>query len=196
MKVLVVKFTPRVGSNTEKLLNVALDELTKRNDEIEILDLNSIEVPMLKGELLNSYSKRREGDELQKFDLAILEPMDTLTIQFVNSDLVVFAYPIYNYSMPSVVKAYFDAIVQSGLSFNVQDPEVAKKIKEKKVIVINTSSGTMIDSSSDFSSPLVRRILSLLQIHKIHFISAMGLKFIGFNEGTIEKFKNEFIKLL
>jgi FMN-dependent NADH-azoreductase len=43
--------------------------------------------------------------------------MDRMAAQLTSADIVVVAFPMYNCSMPAIVKAWFDSVIQQGVTF-------------------------------------------------------------------------------
>jgi len=154
-KTLIVSYCPRFGSNTKKLLDY-FEGLAKEKTEIEILDLAKNPVPMFLEKELNAYVKRNfGGQELSPEEAQILKPIDEICEQVLNSDFVVLAYPIYNFTFPGPVKCWFDALIQSGKTFKIINGEFVGLLKDKKALVITTSGGDYTSNAAwDFSTPL------------------------------------------
>ena len=186
MKILLVRYTPRENSNTAKLVEIILNKIG--TNELVVRDLVKDLPPLLNKELLNSYVKRKENLELTNNDITNLSEMDSLTNEFLDSNLVVLAYPIYNYSMPAVVKAWFDSIVQKGMTFQLENEDRQKELSKKEIFIINTSGSTQFNSSSDLSTPLVKRIFGLMGIFNVRFLGLMAINYTGVSLELLNKF--------
>lgn len=174
-KTLIVSYTPREGSNTKKLLDHFMSEISGKT-EIEMVDLAEHAVPMFTKEPLNAYVKRNfGGQELSESEKKSLEAMDKMCEQVINADYVVLAYPIYNFTFPGPVKCWFDAVVQSGKTFRYTDTGFEGLLKGKKAVVITTSGGEYTSNSAwDFSTPLAHGELIFMGIEP-KIISAGGM---------------------
>jgi len=192
-KTLVVSYTPREGSNTKKLLEYVIENI-KDKTEITYLDLAKNSVPMFLEKELNAYVKRNfGGQELSKEEENILEPIDTLCDQVLNTDYIILAYPIYNFTFPGPVKCWFDAVIQSGKTFKYTDTGFEGLLKGKKAIVITTSGGDYESNSAwDFSTPLVQGEFSFIGI-ETKVVSAGGMSMDS--EKTKESLENAQEKL-
>lgn len=192
-KTLVVSYTPREGSNTKKLLDYVVESI-KDNTEITYLDLAKNPVPMFLEKEINAYVKRNfGGQELNKEEEKILEPIDTLCDQVLNTDYIILAYPIYNFTFPGPVKCWFDAVIQSGKTFKYTDTGFEGLLKGKKAIVITTSGGDYESNSAwDFSTPLVQGEFSFIGI-ETKVVSAGGMSMDS--EKTKESLENAQEKL-
>jgi FMN-dependent NADH-azoreductase len=155
-KTLIVSYTPREGSNTKKLLDYFVSQISGKT-EIEYLDLAEKAPAMLLKEEVNAYVKRNfGGQELSAHEAKILEPIDKMCQQVLDSDYVVLAYPIYNFTFPGPVKCWFDGILQSGKTFKYTERGFEGLLNGKKALAITTSGGDYTSNSAwDFSTPLV-----------------------------------------
>lgn len=191
-KTLVVSYTPREGSNTKKLLDHYLQSIEGKT-EIEMVDLSE-GVPMFLKDELNAYVKRNfGGQELNKKEEELLEPIDKLCNQVIEADYVVLAYPIYNFSFPGPVKCWFDAIIQAGKTFKYTDTGFEGLLNGKKALVITTSGGDYASNSAwDFSTPLAQGEFSFIGVES-KIITAGGLSMDS--EKSKESMDNAITKL-
>jgi FMN-dependent NADH-azoreductase len=155
-KTLIVSYTPREGSNTKKLLDHFVSQISGKT-EIEFVDLAEKAPAMLLKDEVNAYVKRNfGGQELSAHEAKILEPIDKMCQQVLDADYIVLAYPIYNFTFPGPVKCWFDAVLQSGKSFKYTERGFEGLLNGKKALAITTSGGDYTSNSAwDFSTPLV-----------------------------------------
>lgn len=155
-KTLIVSYTPREGSNTKKLQDHFVSQISGKT-EVEYLDLAEQAPAMLLKDEVNAYVKRNfGGQELTAHEAKMLEPIDKMCQQVLDADYVVLAYPIYNFTFPGPVKCWFDAILQSGKTFKYTEKGFEGLLKGKKALAITTSGGDYTSNSAwDFSTPLV-----------------------------------------
>jgi len=110
-KTLIVNYTPRVNSNTKKMVDYFI-ESNKMKTEITFLDLTEETPDLLLKENLNLYVARNFGEaELTEEEQKVLAKNDRLMNQLLNTDFVVLATPMYNFTIPATVKAWFDAVI-------------------------------------------------------------------------------------
>ena len=174
-KTLVVSYTPREGSNTKKLLDHFLAQISDKT-EITTVDLAENPVPMFTKEPLNAYVKRNfGGTELGEAEKKSLEKIDELCDQVMKADYIVLAYPIYNFSFPGPVKCWFDAVVQSGKTFRYTEKGFEGLLHGKRAVVITTSGGEYTSNSAwDFSTPLAHGEFSFMGVES-KIITAGGM---------------------
>ena len=126
-----------------------------------------------------NYTPETERSEAIKKALSV---SDELIDELIISDRLVFAVPMYNFSIPSTFKAYIDNLVRVGRTFGVtEDGGFTGLLKHKKVLVITTSGAIYGEGSPiahlDHQEPYLRTVLGFMGLEDIHFVRADGLDF-------------------
>ncbi|MBU6140416.1 MAG: NAD(P)H-dependent oxidoreductase [Proteobacteria bacterium] len=149
MKTLVVKYLPSGEySKSKKLLDLFLEET--KNQNIAVLDLLKTQVPLFDENSIQAYYKRNYGGQtLDKNEAKLLEKNDQLIAQLKSADLLVMAYPMHNFGIPAPVKAYLDAVIFKGETFDSDK----KMMAGKKVLTLFTSAGIYAEDKFDFNYP-------------------------------------------
>ncbi|MGE0243755.1 MAG: FMN-dependent NADH-azoreductase [Nitrososphaeraceae archaeon] len=149
MKTLIVKYIPRnEQSNTKKLLDAFRDEIS--NSHVEELDLLDDTPDILVENNLLAYINRNFlGLKLLPNEEKLLSKMDRMAAQLKSADIVVVAFPIYNFSMPAIVKAWFDSVMQNGFTFGKGiDDQIVISNAGKKALTLISSGGVYSNKSS------------------------------------------------
>jgi len=143
MKALIVSYCPRgKESRTQQLVDHAVSLLKAGKAEIEVLDIAKDVPDLLTPDRVSAYYRRNyAGEKLQERESALMAGMDRMTAQVKAADLVVVASPMYNFSQPSVVKAWFDAVMQKGQTWDIAPQGYVGLMKGKKALAIATSGG-------------------------------------------------------
>ena len=141
MKTLIVKYLPNKRSRTQKLLDAFLEEVS--DSEIEELDLCKDVPDLFLPEALEAYFGRIIGAIPRDAAIPVLAKMDHMTAQLKSADIVVLATPIYNFSLPAIVKAWFDSVMLQGETFQ-PNPKGAflGLMTGKKALALMTAFGT------------------------------------------------------
>jgi FMN-dependent NADH-azoreductase len=100
---------------------------------------------------------------------------DTLIDELRQADVVVLGLPMYNFGIPSTLKAYFDHISRAGVTFRYSETGAVGLLDDKPVYILATRGGFYQGTPKDTATPYVRDFLNLIGIHDIHFIYAEGL---------------------
>jgi FMN-dependent NADH-azoreductase len=67
--------------------------------------------------------------------------MDRMTAQVKRADIVVLAFPMYNFSLPAAVKAWFDSVMQKGETWTGADGGYRGLMQGKKALILMASGG-------------------------------------------------------
>ena len=85
-----------------------------------------------------------------------LAESDALVDELRAADIVVIGAPMYNFSIPAVLKAWIDMITRARLTFRYSENGPEGLIKGKKAYVVVAAGGVAIDSAADFATPYLR----------------------------------------
>ncbi|HEY6535301.1 MAG TPA: NAD(P)H-dependent oxidoreductase [Candidatus Nitrosocosmicus sp.] len=111
----------------------------------DIQELNLLnDIPdMLFGDNLLSYIRRNIGGQiLLPYEEKLLSKMDRMTAQLKSTDIVVIAFPMYNCSIPSIVKAWFDSVMQKTVMFGkaIDDHRIISNVGKKALTLVTCGS--------------------------------------------------------
>lgn len=104
----------------------------------------------------------------------ILSRSDDLVAELQAADVIVIGTPIYNFSIPAVLKAWIDMIARAGLTFKYTENGPVGLLKDKKVYAVVPSGGVPVGSPVDFATPYLRHALGFVGITDIEFVGAQG----------------------
>lgn len=107
--------------------------------------------------------------------LAFVAESDVLIDEITNADIIVIGLPMYNFGIPSTLKAYFDQIARAGVTFRYTENGPEGLLKGKKVYVFATRGGLYADTPLDSQTAYVRNFLGFLGITDVEFVYAEGL---------------------
>ena len=109
---------------------------------------------------------------------------DTFTDELVEADKLVISTPMYNLSVPAVLKAWIDQVVRVGRTFGFGEKGLQGLLTGKKAVVIITGGSPLAGTPYDFEEPYLRGILGFIGITDVTFVRAEG--FSGPEEGKIK----------
>ncbi len=142
-KILHIIANPKKDKNSysEKLAKEFLEEYKKYNskDKIEILNLYDENIPYLNETDLNTMMKKEEDftkEEKQKMQLK-----EKFIAQLKNTDKIIITFPMWNFGIPAILKAYIDHIVIAGKTFQYGAKGPEGLLKNKKICFISASGG-------------------------------------------------------
>jgi FMN-dependent NADH-azoreductase len=113
---------------------------------------------------------------------------DELSEELLSSDLVVVASPMWNFGLPSSLKAWIDHVVRSGKTFNYAGAGVEGLAKGKKAILVLASGGVFSEGpwkSWDTVEPYLRLILGFIGIDDVQTVRAQGMNMPSLSDNAI-----------
>jgi FMN-dependent NADH-azoreductase len=106
---------------------------------------------------------------------AVVTYSDTLINELKQADVVVLGLPMYNFGVPSQLKAYFDHIARIGETFEYTEKGPVGKLTGKKVYVFAARGGVYEGTPMDTQASYVRDFLRFLGMSDVEIIYAEGL---------------------
>lgn len=179
-KILVIHSSPNLeSSQSRKLTQILLKEVQEKFPKSQITqrDLAVNPVAPLMPDTIEAVRTQKPISELKTGKNA-RKLSDELVKELMDNDIIVIGAPMYNFNIPSTLKAYIDYITRSGVTFGYDPAEKRSKglIKGKKVLVIITSGGTYENTKNDHQGPYLQWILNYLGLaENLTFVRAEGL---------------------
>jgi len=157
-------------------------------DEITVRDLAKSPVPHLDINLLGGWMKPQE--QRSEIEQASLERSNELTDELLAADVLVLAAPMYNFAIPSTLKAWLDHVLRAGVTFKYTDTGPQGLLTGKQAYVLTARGGLYAGGTQDHQEPYLRQVLAFIGIHDVNFIHAEGLNMGGdFHEKGLNQAK-------
>lgn len=158
-------------SSSKELANFWLAQQTEA--KIVELDLSKIDVPHLTAERVEAFYTPTEQLTLQQQEDLSLS--NKWVEQLEQADTLVIAVPLYNFGVPSTLKAWFDHIARAGVTFKYGENGPEGLLKGKKAVIVASRGGKYKDSGFDFQMPFIKQFLGFIGIEAVSVIYAEGL---------------------
>ncbi len=174
-RLLYVKTSPRhERAYSTRAADAFIEDYRAANpdDEIEELDLWRNELPRFDGEILAAkYAKLRRMDFTPEQDAA-WAAVQAVIDHFRGFDKMVFAIPMWNFTVPYVLKHYIDIIVQPGVTYGVDSEGKLRGFVEGKKALCICASGSPYDGDAplapgDFLRPYLQWIFKWIGIEDL-----------------------------
>lgn len=114
---------------------------------------------------------------LAQADAAEAADAATVLAQFLAADVIVIGAPMYNFSVPSTLKAWIDRIAVAGKTFKYTESGAVGLAGGKKVVVASSRGGVHTGAPTDFQEPYLRQVFAFLGIEDVEFVRAEGVAF-------------------
>jgi len=161
------------GSISRKLAADLSNALADRlgNADVKRRDLAK-GLPFIDEEWVTANSTPEE--ERSEHHRKILAYSDELVAELQDADVLVIGAPIYNFSVPAVLKAWIDMVARARLTFRYTETGPKGLLTGKKAYVVVPSGGVPVGSEMDFATPYLRHALAFIGITEVEFVGAQG----------------------
>jgi FMN-dependent NADH-azoreductase len=136
-------------------------------------DLAAEPVPHLDGARFMSFLAKPEERTAEQ--QAVVAYSDALIDELKRADVVVIGLPMYNFGVPSTLKAYFDHIARAGVTFKYTATGPEGLLTGKKAYILAARGGMYAGTPKDSQTTYVRDFLAFLGITDVEFVYAEGL---------------------
>lgn len=177
--VLHINSSVRNGASLTRQLGgefIAKWEQSHPSDVVVTRDLAAAPLPHLTEQMVGAYftpPEQRNAEQAHAIKLS-----DTLVDELLAADTVVIGAPMYNFSVPSGLKAWIDHIARVGRTFKYGANGPEGLVTGKKVYVIVASGGVYTEGPAaayDHVASYLRAALGFLGMTDVTFIFAEGV---------------------
>jgi FMN-dependent NADH-azoreductase len=102
---------------------------------------------------------------------------DALIDELRRAEVLVLGLPMYNFGVPSTLKAYFDHVARANVTFRYTAEGPVGLLTGKRAYVFATRGGQHAGTPGDLQTAYVRQFLGFIGIRDVEFIYAEGLAF-------------------
>ena len=152
---------------------VAAWQAANPGGRVVVRDLAQNPVPHLDLARVGAFST--PADQRTPEQQALVAESDALIDELQSADVVALGLPLYNFGIPSTLKAYFDHIARSGVTFRYTASGPEGLVKGKQVVVFAARGGLYQGQPHDTQTPYVRNFLGFLGMTDVRFVFAEGL---------------------
>ena len=158
------------GSVTRQLCDKILTEIAA--DQTITRDL-ATGLPLLDAAwLAANFTLADDRTDVQHETLAL---SDSLITEIKQADTIVIGSPVYNFSVPAVLKAWIDQIARVGVTFKYTPDGPVGLLSGKRAIIVIASGGTPVGSDIDYASDYLKHIMGFIGITDVTIIAADAL---------------------
>jgi FMN-dependent NADH-azoreductase len=166
-------------SVSRRLTAEMVTRLRERHPNAEVVrrDIGAEPVPHLTEETVFAIRGDAPATEAARGALAL---SDALIEEIRSADILVLGAPMYNFGMPSTLKAWFDHVLRARITFRYTEKGPEGLIKGKKAIVVESRAGLYSEGPSaplDNQEPHLRTLLGFMGIDDVTFVRAEKLAF-------------------
>ncbi|MET0339631.1 MAG: NAD(P)H-dependent oxidoreductase [Polyangiales bacterium] len=163
------------ASRSTQLAGEVVARLTERFPDARIVtrDVAATPVPVLDAAALAALGTPAEARTAAQRE--VVATHDALIAELQEADVVVLGVPMYNFFVPTQLKAWFDAVARAGVTFRYGPNGAEGLLRGKKVYVVLGRGGVHRGQPSDLQTPFLQTILGFLGMTDVEFVFAEGL---------------------
>jgi FMN-dependent NADH-azoreductase len=140
MNVLVVKANNRPDGISTKMYDTFMENV--QGVDVTTFDVFAEDMPYFGQDLFNAFGKVQNGEALTDVESRLLaakqKAMDALTA----ANVVVFAFPLWNLTIPAKLQTFIDYVFQAGYTFKYnENGQLEGLMTDKKAVILNARGG-------------------------------------------------------
>jgi FMN-dependent NADH-azoreductase len=178
MNVLVVKANNRPASEgiSSKMHEVFMNEIGS-DLNVQTFDVFKEDMPYFGQDFFNAMQKSAQAEPMTELEQRILTASAKAMDAFMEADVVVFAFPLWNMTIPAALQTFIDYIYRAGMTFKYTENGPVGLVPDKKVIILNARGGvysTPEMAPAEMSVTYVRNIMNFFGIQDINEVIIEG----------------------
>ncbi|MDX1355088.1 MAG: NAD(P)H-dependent oxidoreductase [Halomonas venusta] len=159
-----------------RLAQKILAEETARNSNVGLIERDLVAAPL--SPLTHHYSSALLSHNIGDRVNAALSESEQLIRELEQSNRLLIALPMHNFSVPAALKLWIDHVVRINRTFIVSEGK--QGLLHDRPTTVLVSAGGMLQGDNpqpDFLTPYLTLILNTIGIRDIHFVYLQGLVF-------------------
>lgn len=173
-------------------------QLYRPDDKVVFRDLGSNPPPAISEQWIGAaFTSSDARTEEQKLALAM---SDKLIAELESADLIVISTPMYNYGMPTALKAWFDQVIRVNQTFTFdlsRGDYPLEPVFRNKVLIVLTSCGEFgfapgqVRADRDHLVPHIKTCAPYLGVNVKQDFYHVGIEYQEFNDSRHDQSKQE-----
>ena len=141
--ILVIKANNRPDGISTKMYETFMEGLKDAEGcNVSTFDVFAENLAYFGQDLFNAFGKMQNGEELTPIEQASVESMNKARASLSAADIVVFAFPLWNQTIPAALQSFIDYTYGAGYSFKYNEQgQLVSLMTDKKYIVLNARGG-------------------------------------------------------
>ncbi|SDQ31155.1 FMN-dependent NADH-azoreductase [Chryseobacterium soldanellicola] len=177
-------------SASRKLGKAIVEKIQEKHSDavVKERDLTKNLVPLLEEVHINTFfsppeSHSSEQQEINKYS-------ENLISELQEADIIVIDSPMYNFSVPATLRAYFDFTSRAGYTFKYDESGPKGLLNNKKLYIAFTSGNIYSEGPYqiyDSNVPYIKNVFGFYGVTDVSVFRAEGLSIPGIQETSLEK---------
>lgn len=171
---LYIHTSPRADSISSKLAEQLVERIKVAHPGIKVTERRIAEgLPFVSSDMIGAYYTPADARTADQKKLIVVS--DELVDDLEQSDVLVISTPMWNFSLPAALKAWFDLVIRVGRTFKFK-PEGGydSLLKDRKTYLVVATGGVPVGAPVDFLTPAIKTMLGFMGINSVEIIAAEG----------------------
>ena len=151
--------------------------------QVRVRDLVGAPLPHLDGATFAAFAV--PADQRNVAQQALVATSDTLVQELRDADVIVLGLPMYNFGVPSSLKAYIDHVMRAGVTFSYGASGPQGLLPNKHVLIVGARGGSYAGTPLDNQLPYVRQVLGFMGMTDVQVVLAEGMARGSLRDGSI-----------
>jgi FMN-dependent NADH-azoreductase len=176
MKILKINSSSNKTTSSSRMhVEKVIGKIKASHPDAEVIDRDVAysNLPFIDENILGALFTPEHNEEQKK----AISFSNLLTQEFMSADHIVIGCPIYNFTLPATLKAYFDLVARAGMTFKYTEDGPVGLLSDKKVTLVISSGGTAVGSDYDLCSGYLKTFINFLGLTDIQIIPVDQLLF-------------------
>ena len=171
--VLAITSSLQTGAgNSTKLVEQYLEKISGASAVVR-RDLAATNIPHLTDVEMAAWATTPADRNDEQQQLAQLS--DDIIAEVKNADEIVLGVPMYNFGIPSVLKAWIDRLARAGVTFTYTENGPKGLLDGKKVTILAARGGMYAGTPLDTQTEYLRNFWNFVGVTDVNFVYAEGL---------------------
>lgn len=161
--------------------------------KVTLRDLTGSPLPHLDAERVSAFfAPAAERNAAQQ---AVIAESDVLINELRQADHIVIGLPMYNFGIPSQLKAWIDQVARAGETFRYTENGPVGLLDNTPVTVLAARGGQYADTGNDHQVPYLRQFLGFIGLSEVRFVFAEGMNMSEHKEQALQRALAEVAEL-
>jgi len=142
MNVLVVKANNRPASEavSSKMYETFMENI--EGTSVTTFDVFAEDMPYFGQDAFNAFGKIQSGEKMSDVEQRLLAAKQKAMDAFSAADVVVFAFPLWNLTIPAKLQTFIDYVYQAGYTFKyTPEGQLVGLMGDKKAVILSARGG-------------------------------------------------------
>ena len=159
--------------HSAQLVQQFIAQLPQGGFKLDMLDLNATPVPHLDMSEIAAWMTPAEQRSSEQQQLAAVS--DDIIARIKAADVILVGVPMYNFGVPSQLKALLDRVARAGITFKYTEQGPVGLLDDKPVVIFATRGGVYQGTTMDSQTPFLQSFFNFVGLKDLHFVYAEGL---------------------